>query len=94
MSSTTGNKTLKWDGFDCIGVEQMVGHYNWAHKDGVLIVKNKDDVALIPKGEVLELDASGNAISKLPAHQAPAAIISSVKRYFNIDLTTNEQGKL
>lgn len=73
-------KQLKWNGWDCDGIYELVGHWNWSHKKGVLIVKNAKENAFIPKGEILEIDQLGNAISKLAPDEVDPSILKSSLR--------------
>lgn len=70
---------IHWDGFDCYGIYELLGHWNWAHKNGVLIVKNVSGIAYIPKGMTLELDENGSAISKASEDEVDESVLRSAK---------------
>lgn len=76
------NQSVNWDGFDCTGVYELLGHWDWAHAKAILIIKNQDGLAFIPKGESLTLDISGNAISKIPINDVDTTVVASAQKRF------------
>jgi len=77
-----GQHEMTWDGFDCNGVYEALGHWEWAHKKTVLIIKNSDGLAFIPKGEILQVDKNGNAVSKIKESCLDPSVLRSAQRLF------------
>ncbi|MBJ7265500.1 hypothetical protein [Idiomarina abyssalis] len=78
----TATKSITWDGFDCNGILELLGHWDWGHKNGVLIVKNPNGIVFIPKGESLEVDSQGYAIAKIDKADVELSVTRSAKRLF------------
>lgn len=74
--------SIAWDGFDCNGIQEFLGHWDWGYKNGVLIVKNPNGIVFIPKGESLELDSQGYAIAKIDKADVDSSVVHSAKRLF------------
>ena len=83
MSNCNKSPTLYWDGFECGEISQFLGHEDWAHKKGTLIVKNPNNLAFIAKNTELELDDNGCAIDKMQGAKVDDTILSSAKKIFN-----------
>lgn len=71
---------VHWDGWECNKVESTVGHMNWAHKDGVLIILNSSGLVYIPKGESIEVDLFGNTVGKISPDLLDNNIIKSAQK--------------
>lgn len=69
-----------WDGFNCDGIYELLGHWDWAHKNGVLLVKNSCGIAYIPKGQLVEIDEDGKAISKTAEDEVDESVLDSAKK--------------
>jgi len=74
------SESVFWDGWECGDIENVVGHMNWAHKNGVLFILNSTGLVFIPKGEYVEVNKSGDVIGKIIPEQLDASIIKSANK--------------
>jgi hypothetical protein len=74
--------TCTWEGDNCEVISDFLGHENFWHKRGVLIVKNAEDIVFIPKGKTVELDCDGNVIGKIVTTKVDPSILRSVAKNF------------
>jgi len=75
-------KSVIWDGWNCDGIQEILGHWDWSHKNSTLIIKNRTGIVFIPKGETLELDAENNAISKIDASNVELSVVNTANRIY------------
>jgi hypothetical protein len=69
--------TAIWLGDNAVDMVDVLGHHNFWHKKGVLIILNSTGVVYVPKGEVVELDLQGNALGKIEPEKLHQSIIMS-----------------
>ncbi len=73
------SKTL-WNGWDCDHIDTVVGHMDWAHKQGILMVCNPTGLVYIPKGGWVEQDEHGLVVGKTDPKEVPGAVLRSATK--------------
>lgn len=59
---------MQWKGDNCIEVSEFLGHEDFHHKDGYLLIGNKENMVAIPKGYFFGKDDKGNPILYVDPH--------------------------
>lgn len=54
--------SMQWTGDNCIEVSEFLGHEDFHHKNGYLLIEGKEGVVAIPKGHFFGKDNEGNPI--------------------------------
>jgi hypothetical protein len=71
-----------WDGQDCISLYEAIGHMDWAHKAGILLVKNSEGIVYLSANSPIKKDGKGNVIGNIKRDCLPDDVIASAKRFF------------
>ncbi len=71
-----------WDGQDCIRLDEVIGHTDWAHKAGILLVKNSSGIVYLAANTIIKKNSNGEVIGDMDENCLPYDVLASAKRFF------------